>query len=320
MVRKEGDELIIEPRTTSKERVRLREVSSLVLHGSSKVTTPALQELMSRGVSISYLSRGGWLYGRTRGPSHKNVLLRIGQFSKAGRSDWCLQLAKTLIRSKVRNSRTLLRRHAKEELATLVELSRLEQRTEEAASAESLLGIEGQAAAVYFRAFSRLLAQRAGPSFAFERRSRRPARDPTNAVLSFVYALLTTTMTETIDRIGLDPYLGFYHRPRYGKPALALDLMESFRPIVADSVVLSAISRKMISSEGDFVRTRSSCFLSAAGRRSVIRAYESRLDDKVIHPVFGYRVSYRQVLEIQARLLGRFLTDELDHYPDFETR
>lgn len=319
VVRKDGEELVIEPLEGEPTRVRLVDVSSLQLHGSVKVTTPAVHALMSANVPISYLSRGGWLYGRARGPAHKNVLLRLGQYEHATTPDKALILARRFVRTKIKNGRTLLRRNGDQVDDALRDLDTALDAVDRADSPESLLGLEGNAAAIYFRAFAGLLEGKADIGFNFERRNRRPAQDPVNALLSFGYALLTTTWTEAVDRVGFDPYLGFYHRPKYGRPALALDLMEEFRPIIADSVVLNVVRRGILDPD-DFIRTRSSCTLSRAGKKRFIAAYERRLDEKILHPVFGYRVSYRQVFEIQARLLGRYVTGEIDHFPEFATR
>ena len=156
-------------------------------------------------------------------------------------------------------------------------------------------------------------------TFDFERRNRRPPRDAVNALLSFVYALLTRELVNTLGAVGLDPLLGFYHQPRFGRPALALDLMEELRPIVADSVVVTVVNTGVVSRE-DFVFTAASCNLTASGRRKVLDAYERRMDQEITHPLFGYRISYRRVLEVQARLLSRLLLGEIEQYPSFGTR
>ena len=149
--------------------------------------------------------------------------------------------------------------------------------------------------------------------------NRRPPRDPINALLSFSYALLTKDFTVTLARVGLDPLLGFYHQPRFGRAALALDLMEEFRPIVADSVVVTAINNGEIQPD-DFAVTPVAAALKPGARKRLILAYERRMDQLVTHPVFGYRISYRRVLEVQARLLGRMLLGEVEEYPAFRTR
>jgi len=155
--------------------------------------------------------------------------------------------------------------------------------------------------------------------FAFDGRNRRPPRDPVNALLSFAYALLAKDFTIALHAAGLEPLVGFYHRPRFGRPCLALDLMEEFRPIIADSVVISAINTGVVS-DSDFVRAAGAVALSSSARRNFIQAYERRMDQEVTHPAFGYRLSYRRVLEVQARLLTRFLLGEIAEYPQFLVR
>jgi CRISPR-associated protein Cas1 len=194
----------------------------------------------------------------------------------------------------------------------------------------TLLGIEGNAARLYFGAFSGMLKPKQRPDntadtanapwhFDFEGRNRRPPRDPINALLSFAYSLLTKDLSVIAQITGFDPYLGFYHQPRYGRPSLALDVMEEFRPIIADSVVLSVINNGVLS-PSDFIQSGPSFALSPTGRKKFIHAYEGRLDSEITHPIFGYRISYRRILEVQLRLLGRFLTDEIANYPAFTTR
>jgi CRISPR-associated protein Cas1 len=161
-------------------------------------------------------------------------------------------------------------------------------------------------------------ANRAG-EFDLDGRNRRPPRDPVNALLSFCYALLTKDLTVALGAVGLDPLLGFYHQPRFGRPGLALDLMEEFRPLLADSTVLTAINTGTIRI-GDFISAAGGVALKSDARRRLILAYERRMDQLVTHPLFGYRISYRRLLEVQARLLSRVLLGELPAYPSFRTR
>jgi CRISPR-associated protein Cas1 len=156
-------------------------------------------------------------------------------------------------------------------------------------------------------------------SFDFQGRNRRPPRDPVNALLSLAYSLLAKDFTVTCAAVGFDPYLGFYHLPRPGRPALALDLMEPFRSLVADSVVITAINNRMIYPEHCIAAGRA-VTLTESGRKALFRAYEQRMDQLVTHPLFDYRVSYRRLLEIQTRLMARVITGELSEYPVFVTR
>jgi CRISPR-associated protein Cas1 len=156
-------------------------------------------------------------------------------------------------------------------------------------------------------------------TFDFLRRNRRPPRDPVNALLSLAYSVLAKDLTIVCHIVGFDPYLGFYHQPRFGRAALALDLMEPFRPLIADSAVLSAINTRMVTA-ADFIRTGDAVALRSEGRKSFFRAFEQRMDTLVTHPLFGYRVNYRRLLEIQTRLLARMVAGEIPDYPVFVTR
>ena len=155
--------------------------------------------------------------------------------------------------------------------------------------------------------------------FDFKERNRRPPRDPINAVLSYLYALLAKDLTLSALMVGFDPYLGLFHKPKYGKPALALDLMEEFRPIICDSVAISIINSNEIATE-DFIQRGGAVSLNSKGKKKVINAYERRLDDLIIHPFFKYSLSYRRVFEVQTRLLSRFINGEIKQYPIFITR
>lgn len=314
-----GEELIVRSKK-GETRARLPNVSQVSLFGNVQVTTQALRAILERGVSVSLLSTGGWFYGRATGVESKNVELRIAQHQAMSDDEACLRLARGVVASKIRNSRTLLRRnHAAPAEVTLFELEQLAKKSESAESIPSLLGIEGTAARSYFAVFTGMLKGVSAESFDLDGRNRRPPRDPINALLSLAYALLTKDFTQIIAAAGLDALLGFYHQPRFGRPALALDLMEEFRPIISDSTVISAINNGVIEL-ADFISHPTGVALRPAGRRRFLLAYERRLDQLVTHPVFGYRVSYRRVLEVQARLFGRFLMGEIPSYPEFRTR
>jgi CRISPR-associated exonuclease Cas4/CRISPR-associated protein Cas1 len=184
-----------------------------------------------------------------------------------------------------------------------------------------LLGLEGEAAARYFRLFAAMFgeAAREFPAFAFEKRTRRPPADPVNAMLSLAYAMLARTWLAVLSAVGFDPYLGFYHQPRFGRPALALDMMEPFRAILADSTVIQAINNGEVKADG-FFAAGPAVNLKPHARRAFIAAYERRLDQEVTHPAFGYRISMRRLLEVQARLLARHLGGEIEEYPHYLVR
>ncbi len=228
---------------------------------------------------------------------------------------------------KIRNQRTMLQRnHTEPNSQSLRSLKQMAEQAERARSLEELLGIEGNAARAYFADFAGMIKlEEDGDKgalqfrFDFSCRNRRPPRDAVNAMLSLAYSLLTKDFTIACYAVGFDPYIGFYLQPRFGRPALALDLMEPFRPLIADSAVLTAINTRMVTPR-DFVQAGPAVALTPKGRKSFFHAYELRMDTLVTHPVFEYRVSYRRLLEIQVRLLARYLEGEIGEYPVFTTR
>ena len=306
---------------------RLREVSQVVVQGNIYITTPCLQELMQRDIPVSWHSYGGFFFGHTQGNGHKNVELRTAQYRASFNEHACLRIARGLVAAKITNCRTQIRRNWKPEEKPerlLDDLKRIRQQAERAESLETLLGIEGHAAALYFGQFRQTLkpatpGDEALLAFDFAQRNRRPPTDPVNAMLSFAYTMLARTWTTVLAAVGFDAFRGFYHQPRYGRPALALDMMEPFRPLLADSVVMQVINNGEVH-PSDFVSAAGSVNLDAGGRKRFIAAFERRLSHEITHPLFGYRLSYRRLLELQARLLGRFLLGELDEYPNFTTR
>jgi CRISPR-associated protein Cas1 len=300
--------------------VRLIDVLHVCAYGNVQVTAQAMRELLSRDVDVFHFSGGGWLLGLSTGLPSKNVMLRIRQVTAAARGQ--LDEPRQMIAGKIRNCRVLLRRNGGEEVARRVsQLAGLADQAERAADAASLLGIEGTAARLYFEAFPLLLSGAAalpGPAFT-GLRNRRPPADAVNCLLSFCYALLAKELLAACLAVGFDPYIGLYHRPRFGRPALALDLAEEFRPLLADSTVLTLVNNREIAAS-DFVVRAGAVALTAAGRKTVIRAWERRMTTHVRHPMFGYQVSYRRAAELQARILAARLAGELPSYQPLVTR
>jgi CRISP-associated protein Cas1 len=295
-VSKKGEELEISINDQKVQSVRLVETSQLVLMGNVYVTTPCLQELMQRDIPVTWHSYGGWFYGHSIGTGHKNVELRTAQYRASFEPHTCLQFARGLVQAKILNCRTFLRRNWRSEESYDGVLNGLKSDAAQAMKAsnlEQLLGVEGAAASRYFASFNGLLKQNESTgqtTLDFNRRNRRPPTDPVNAMLSYAYSLLVRTWTVALSAVGLDPYRGFYHQPRYGRPALALDLMEPFRPIVADSTVIQAINNGEVRPT-DFVSAAGSVALTNDGRKRFIAVFERRLSHEIIHPLFGYRVS-----------------------------
>lgn len=318
---KSGETLVVTQKGQKLAEARMFDTSQICLMGNIQMSTQAIQECCRRGMPVVFMSSGGWFYGMTSGPMSRNATLRLLQYERYGDAIGSLRLARAFIGGKIRNCRTLLRRNA-DGLDDHV-LSRLKECAEDAEaarSAESLLGIEGNAARVYFGAFASMLKPSSpAEAFNFEGRNRRPPRDPVNALLSLAYSLLAKECVIVLAGIGFDPYMGFLHQPKPGKPALALDLMEEFRPLICDSTVLTALNTGLVA-PGDFQYSPAGVSLKDRARRAFIEAYERRLAQLIRHPIFGYQISYRRVLEVQARLLGRCLQGEIQDYPAFLTR
>ncbi len=326
-LRKSGERLVVETEEETVE-VPVIDVSQVSLFGPVSVTTPALHALMRAEIPVSWFSTGGWFLGHTVGTGNGNVAVREAQYRTAFDERSSLSFARDLVAAKVRNARTMLRRNwrvdrdAEAKNEVLVRLKRIVQRVSRAQDDRQLLGVEGEAAAIYFACFENMLAAGAKEDmagFSFSKRNRRPPTDPVNAMLSLAYALLTRVFTTTISTTGLDPYMGLYHRPRHGRPALALDLMEPFRPIVADSCVIQAINNGEVK-PGDFVFNGPACSLKPGGRKAFIAAFERRMEQETTHSLFGYRVSMRRLIEVQARLLARHLQGEIVPYPHYLPR
>lgn len=317
----EGQQLVVREPDAEPVRVKLKDVSHVSVFGYVQVSTQALRSIMNAGEQVGFFSTGGWFYGLAAPLGGTAAQLRRRQYARSLDDRWSLELARGLVAAKIRNCRTLLRRNAGGlDDSTLEDLKNAAERATRAGSPEVLLGIEGAAARLYFGSFSLMFKwDPEMPGFDFDGRNRRPPRDPVNAMLSLTYSILARTFTASVALAGLDPSLGFYHESRPGRPALALDLMEPFRPLLADSAVITAVNTGVVTPD-DFDYGGTACAMKDAGRKRFLAALERRLDQEVTHPVFGYRISYRRVIDVQSRLLARHLFDEIPTYPSFVTR
>jgi len=329
--------LTVKDKDTLIEEVRMRDVSHIALFGNVQISTQAIQSLCELEIPVTYFSMGGWFYGITRGHALKNVFLRMEQFRLARDETTCLSLARRFVHGKIRNHRTLLmRNHLEPPEAIITKLKRASEDALEAQSIEQLLGIEGAAASQYFQQFGGMVkveeeddlpglglptqnSNQRTFNFSFTNRNRRPPTDPVNAMLSLAYSLLAKDCTLAALAVGFDPYLGFYHQPRFGRPALGLDLMEEFRPLIAESTVLSCINNRIVTDK-DFVKAGQAVNLTVSGRKRFFQTYEQRMSSLITHPLFDYKVSYRRALELQARLLAKALTGEITEYTPLMTR
>jgi CRISPR-associated protein Cas1 len=316
----------------------MMKVDQVAVYGDSTITSPALLALLEQQVDICFLTYHGQFKGRLSGGFSKNAGLRIAQHRAAvvNDPDRALLAAKAFVSGKLANMRTLLLRTnrklddpavkaAADAIAGVIkQVERLQPDGHPPPDAShpqadsawgSLLGLEGNGTARYFGVFGKLLKHDLG----FAGRKRRPPTDPVNALLSFGYALLSNQTFSAVNLVGLDPYVGFLHGSKYGKPSVALDLMEEFRPVVVDSVVLTLINTGALQA-GDFDEALGAFRLTEAGRRTFLQKYEERLNTTIQHPAFGYSVTYRKAIELQTRLLGKWLVGEIPEYVPFTVR
>ena len=330
-----NDEVLkVKEKDRTVEEVRVSDVSQVVLFGNIQITTQTIQLLCEHDIPVTFFSMGGWFYGLARGHGLKNVLVRIAQFRAASDEAMCLRLARQFVRGKIHNHRVLfMRNHEQPPERVKLRLGQAREDLDRAGSLAELLGMEGAAAAEYFAEFGGMLRNPeaddipdvpSGPEapwarFDFTTRNRRPPTDPVNALLSLAYSLLAKECTVAAYAVGLDPYVGFYHQPRHGRPALALDVMEEFRPLIAESAVLTAVNNRYVTPV-DFVTAGRAVNLSAGGRKKFFQCFEQRMNSLVTHPIFDYKVSYRRAVELQFRILARVLTGEIPEYTPFLTR
>ncbi|OEH85138.1 hypothetical protein BHU72_05875 [Desulfuribacillus stibiiarsenatis] len=301
--------------------IPLSAIDQVVLGQPAAMTGSLLATMCDLGVSCYVLDKGkvkGWLQPTL----NKNVILRKAQYAANLNCKHTLQFAKAFVTGKINNSRTTLLRYNRtikdNDIHNVAnELNACLKKLKTCDSVASIMGVEGIAAKYYYSVFNKLLKEDLG--FAFVNRNRRPPKDPVNCLLSFAYTLLTKDVIEAIIRVGLDPYLGFFHSDKYGRPALALDIMEEFRPIIADSVVITAINTKMLKPD-DFVETIGGCELKDSGRKNFFKAYQTRMNQEATHPLFHYKVTYRRMLELQVRFLAKVLTNEWPEYTPYQVR
>lgn len=319
-VGKKGDRLVVRKEGQELASTRLKDTAQLVVCGNVQVTTQTLHQLCEAAIPVVYLSTGHWFYGLTHGITLKNAFDRAAQFEAARDPARCLDFARQVVADKGQNQRTLLRRNGSPPDTALRDMATLVERAREAPSIASLLGIEGNLARHYFAHFGTTLKGGGlGGDWDFSTRNRRPPRDPVNAMLSFAYALLTKECAVALLSEGLEPHWGLYHQPRHGRPALALDIMEPLRPLIADSAVITAVNTGMLRGK-DFTIGAGACLLKPDGRKALIRAYEARLDHLVTHPLFDYRCSWRAAIRLHARLLARWFRGDVPCYVSITTR
>lgn len=297
--------------------VPMIKVNGVVVMGRATVSPAALTELLERQIPLSFMTGTGRFLGRLEPELNKNIFVRGAQWQAAGDTERAIHVVQAFVRGKLKSYRNLLLRSQREGKASVeAGVGRLEQVIAAIArttAIDSLRGLEGAGSAAYFAHFDGLILN---DCFSFRARCRRPPTDPVNALLSFGYSLLAHDVQGAVNIVGFDPYLGYLHTQRYGRPSLALDLMEEFRPLVVDAMVLSALNRKALSPDDfDDEPLSHAVSLTDEGRRKFLRLYEQKKQSKFKHPVMKRQCSYQEAFEIQARLLAKYLMDETEQYP-----
>lgn len=309
-----------------KLQVPLHHLSSLVCFGNVMVSPALMHRLADEGKSLVFLDDHGRFKARLEGPVAGNILLRQAQHRRAADSAFCLDFARSCIAGKIKNSRQVLLRAAREAEAP-AEVKALSRVADDLAASlralpdskdmDSTRGVEGEAARNYFAAINYVLRPQIRDQFAFSGRTRRPPLDPVNALLSFLYSMLMNDCRSALESVGLDPQLGFLHVVRPGRAALALDLMEEFRPYLADRLALTLLNRGQLS-PGDFDRREGGAvLLNEKGRKAVVIAYQERKQEELLHPLIDSQTPIGVLPLLQARFMARTIRGELESYLPF---
>lgn len=320
IVRRVDERIIVEHEKEVLADIPIIKVDQVVLFGRVGLTTPVIETLLEQGIEVCFLNQWGRFLGRLQPAQGKNCLVRADQFRAAFDVGQATYLARQFVTGKLKNMLNLLMRARREGVdlpeAPFAELNQAIKALSWAKNVDGVRGLEGAGSAAYFRVFGNLLKK----EFQFYGRVRRPPTDPVNSLLSFAYTLLAKDIASAVNTVGLDPYTGFLHKDRYGRVSLALDIAEEFRPIVADAVVLSVINRGMVVKDDFEQELGGAVKLKDDARKRFLAAYEQKKQSEIRHPYFKYRATYRRCMELQARLLVKYLQGEVDKYLPLVTR
>ncbi len=324
---REGENVLVRVNEEVRFRIPVHTLEGVVQFGYPGASPALLAMCAKNGVTVTFCDRHGRFMARVEGPVSGNVLLRRQQYRAADLPDHCCRLAGCIVAAKILNSRTVLQRHRRDHPDTISEpfraaIGHLMRQAEKAKSCDSLdtlRGIEGDAAGSYFAQFHQLILMERD-FFTFTGRTRRPPLDAVNCLLSFFYTLLVHECRSALESVGLDPAVGFLHRDRPGRPSLALDLMEEFRPFLADRLVLSLINRGQISSKDFHVRGNGAVVVQDSIRPLLLTEWQNRKKDTLQHPFLREKVEIGLLPYIQANLMAKCIRGELDVYPAFVWR
>lgn len=318
-VGKRGDTVTVTEDKAVVASCPVHSLKSVRVYGNGQMSTQVMQLCMREGIEVSFFTSAGRYIGRLDTLSLSGLDSRRGQYRLAENEALSLKIAVRMIEAKISNQRTLLQRNAKSDVANeLKSLKKIKGEVCKAKTREDLMGYEGRAAAIYFGAFAKMIAPEEFADL-FDGRSRRPPRDPVNSLLSMGYSTLCSEICGICSSVGLDPACGILHSPRYGRPALALDMMEEFRALIVDSIVLSLINRGAVALE-DFVNLANGCQMGRSAHKAFWAAYARRMEEELTHPIFKYCMSYRKLLEVQVRQFWRICRGDMTAYHPITTR
>jgi len=322
---KEGESVVVKVDKETRLRVPVHTLGGIVCFGQVSCSPYLMGFCAERDVTVSFLSENGRFLARVQGPVSGNVLLRREQYRRADNDETSAEIARSVLMGKIANCRTVLQRALRDHenkidgdklwqvsklLAGSLQSLKLER------SLNSIRGIEGDAAHLYFSVFDHLIISQK-EDFIFRERNRRPPLDKVNCLLSFLYTLLAHDVRSALESVGLDPSVGFLHRDRPGRPGLALDLMEEFRPVIADRLALSLINLSKVNKKGFRQAETGAVLMDDDTRKTVLMAYQQRKQDEIIHPFLGEKVTMGLLFHTQALLMARYLRGDLDGYPSF---
>jgi CRISP-associated protein Cas1 len=322
---KEGETVVVKVEKEVKVRIPIHTLSGIVCFGNVSMSPFLMGFCAEKDVSVSFLTEYGRFLARIKGPVSGNVLVRREQYRRADNDELSSSIAANILSAKIANCRTVLQRSLRDH-ADKIDTVRVEQTVKRLGHTvkeidntlplNQLRGIEGDAAANYFSVFDNLITAQKD-NFAFNGRNRRPPVDEVNCLLSFLYTLLVHDVRSALECVGLDPAVGFLHRDRPGRPGLALDMMEEFRPFIADRLVLSLINLCQVTKKDFFNKDSKAVYMTDEGRKKVLIAYQKRKQDEIFHPFIEEKVLVGQLFYIQALLMNRYMRNDLDGYPPF---
>jgi CRISPR-associated protein Cas1 len=322
---REGETVLVRVKKQTRIRVPIHNLGGIVCFGNVGCSPFVMGLCGEHGVSLSFLTERGRFLARVLGPQSGSVALRRAQHAGTSDPGRSASFARMVITAKIANARAVLQRARRDHAerfqsertkAAVLRLADVLRRLQQPITLDEIRGLEGEAARTYLAALDDAILQQKDAFFLHER-SRRPPRDNMNALLSFLYALLTNDVTAACQSVGLDPQMGFLHTDRAGRASLALDLMEELRPMIADRLTLSLVNRQQVDAKGFRRQESGGVEMDDATRKAVLIAYQKRKDEEIVHPFLQEKVTVGVLPHIQARLLARWLRCELDAYPPF---